>query len=177
MEKLDLYRLGLFMEEEIILVPEEAEEILQKEKLKSKFSTLEKDEDTATSIENAVVEDVPMEGLTAVSSEIDHDVLISYEGGFEKGLLVIYQGKELEEEHREFLIKILGAVSHSIKDIALVAADQINMGNADSIQRLNPHKIMVFGQLNHPINQFKKINYEMVSEEETEYLFADDQYC
>lgn len=100
-------------------------------------------------------------------------VKIKYEGNFGKGVLVIYQGNHLEEGHREFLMKILGAVGCSLKDVALMPSDHVLELPSGSLSRLNPSKVLVFGSFNHALMKFKKENYEC-SGEETVYFFADD---
>lgn len=97
---------------------------------------------------------------------------LRYEGNFEKGILVVYQGKVLDSEHREFLFKVLGAVGCSLKDIALVSTRHLLELPPESIDQLSPSKCLVFGSFNHPVMKFKTTNYEIVSGER-EYFFAD----
>lgn len=97
---------------------------------------------------------------------------LSYEGNFEKGILVVFQGDSLDSGHREFLFKVLGAVGCSLKDVALVPTKHLLELPPESIDHLSPRKCLVFGSFNHPMMKFKKTNYEIVSGER-EYFFAD----
>jgi hypothetical protein len=104
----------------------------------------------------------------------DETVTIEYEGGFEKGVLIGFEGNELSEEHKDLLFKILGAVGCSLKDIALINSTEIEAIPLSSIFELNPTKIILFGLFHHDIMTRKKNNYEITQEGEIEYLFADD---
>ncbi len=153
------------MEEDVFLIPEDVNEI----KLAQKF----KDYDSPIAEVAATVEEptpLPQSNSEASASEEP----IEYEGDFEKRLLVLYQGASLAEDTKGFLLKILQAVSHNLKDIALVSSSQISTLPPNCISHLGPHKVIVFGNLSHPIIQLKEHDYEIKSNEGTEYLFADD---
>ena len=98
---------------------------------------------------------------------------IEYEGGFKQRVLIIYQGDQLGTEVREFLMKVLGAVGCSLKDVALVSSDHLQELPESSIQQLHPQKCLIFGRVNHPIMKEKTQNYEIIHGE-TEYYFGDD---
>ncbi|WP_246581361.1 hypothetical protein [Echinicola shivajiensis] len=155
------------MEEDIVLIPEEAKELL----LARKFNQYE----TNILSENSKVEE-PIENnasdkdnnVSSISSTID------YEGEFEKGLMVIYQGDTLANELKDFLLKILRAVSHSLKDIALVSSTHLESLDPRAVRKLNPHKVLIFGRLNHPLAHLKEVSYEVTAEKDVEYIFVDD---
>src|SRR5690606_38546462 len=76
------------------------------------------------------------------------------------------------DSYREFLMRILGAVGCSLKDVAMVSTNHIHELPTECISQLNPNKCLVFGSLNHPIMKWKTKNYEVISGEAA-YLFAD----
>lgn len=171
MEEMDLSKLSLFMEEDLILIPEDAQELLLANKFKSYTTDLP--------LEEGMVNE-PAENHTSQGEAINEEkeasleTTISYEGEFEKGLLVIYQGEQLDENLKVFLLKILGAVSHSLKDIALVSSNHISGLHPQAVNQMNPHKVLVFGRMSHPIIKLKEVSYEITSHQDVEYLFADD---
>ena len=152
MEKMSIHDLGLILDDEIYLVTEERDQLLALEK----SVTLE---------------------TTSVSSQEEFEeehVQLAFEGGFEKGILVIHEGSSLESNLSEYLFKILGAVSCSLKDIALANSEDTELTSMASITALNPNKIIVFGKVRHEIMMSVKKTYEVHQEDEIEYLFADD---
>ncbi|HLW18941.1 MAG TPA: hypothetical protein VKX33_01385 [Cyclobacteriaceae bacterium] len=142
MEVLDLQQLSLILDQDLVILQEDVPKLLSWQKTDNQEEYTE---------------------------EINE---ITYEGNFEKGILVMFQGNELESSHREFLLKILGAVGCSLKDVALISSGRILELPEESINRLNPRKCLVFGTFSHPIMQFKTSTYEVISGE-TEYFFAD----
>ncbi|AWW29000.1 hypothetical protein DN752_01975 [Echinicola strongylocentroti] len=169
MEEMDIDKLGFFIEEDIFLIPEDAKEILLADKFKDYSDDLPEDHSTASES----LSDGSSPEQAQPNEESGASVALTYEGDFEKSLLVIHQDSPLSEELKGFLLKILRAVSYSLKDIALVSASQVSSLPVNTVQQLNPHKILVFGSLNHPIIQQKENNYEISSDGEVEYLFAD----
>ncbi|MCR9014889.1 hypothetical protein [Aquiflexum gelatinilyticum] len=152
MENLSIHDLGLILDNEIYLLPEETELLLAKR-------------------QNVLLEENPI----AQQEEFEEEaVALEYEGGFEKGILVIYEGKSLESNLSDYLFKILGAVSCSLKDIALASSENTEKTSMASISALNPNRIIVFGKVRHEIMMSVKKTYEVHQEDEIEYLFADD---
>ncbi|WP_225444211.1 hypothetical protein [Echinicola arenosa] len=167
---MDLNKLGLFMDEDIFLIPDDATELL----LANKFKNYGEDLPEETGI---VSEPAPALSPTEVNSNNSQDndiITLSYEGDFEKGLLIIYQGEEMSEDIKAFLLKILRAVSYSLKDIGLVSSVQLSSFPPTALNQLNAHKVIVFGRLSHPIIKLKEANYEITADGDTEYIFADD---
>lgn len=151
MENMGIHELGLILDQEIYILPEEKNQLLTI----SMSSNLE---------ENPISQE-----------EFEEEpVLLEYEGGFEKGILVIYEGKSLESSLSDYLFKILGAVACSLKDIALANSENTEMTTMASITALNPNKIIVFGKVRHEIMMSVKKSYEVHQEDEIEFLFADD---
>jgi len=152
MENMSIHDLGLILDKEIYLLPEETELLLAKK-------------------QNEPLEENPI----AQQEEFEEEaVALDYEGGFEKGILVIYEGKSLESNLSDYLFKILGAVSCSLKDIALTSSENTEKTSMASISALNPNRIIVFGKVRHEIMMSVKKTYEVHQEDDIEYLFADD---
>jgi len=152
MENMTIHELGYILDKEIYILPEEKNQLL-----------------TAVITKNSEVNTISDE-----EEYVDEPMQLTYEGGFEKGILVIYEGKSLESSLSEYLFKILGAVSCSLKDIALANSEDTELTTMSSITALNPNKIIVFGKVRHEIMMSVKKTYEVHQEEEIEYLFADD---
>lgn len=151
MENMGIHELGLILDQEIYILPEEKNQLL-------------------TILMSSNLEENPIS-----QEEFEEEpVLLEYEGGFEKGILVIYEGKSLESSLSEYLFKILGAVACSLKDIALANSENTEMTAMASITALNPNKIIVFGKVRHEIMMSVKKSYEVHQEDEIEFLFADD---
>jgi hypothetical protein len=70
-------------------------------------------------------------------------------------------------------MKILGAVNCSLKDIALLGADQLENMDPAVLDQLNPQKIIVFGLVHHPIMQHKVDLYK-IRDVGYELLFVND---
>jgi len=163
MEDFNLDNLSLFLTDELVVVKEEMAQLqlAQKFKNNSVFAVPESTADAITIEEEAA------------SYQNINDVLKELEGGYEKGIIIIYEGSTLEKELQEFLIKILGAVNCSLKDIALLGADQLENMHPSLLDQLNPKKIMVFGLVHHPVMQHKVDLYK-ITDAGYELLFAND---
>jgi hypothetical protein len=155
---MNLKEISLFITEPIALIPEKAkaQETLEPE------PTALIDEYSDESNDRRQLED----------EEPDLDTA-TYEGNFQKGLLILYQGNELPEGSQVFLMSILKAVNHSLKDIALISEAALRNGHPESITHLNPRNILIFGKLNHPVMQIRKVDYAVI-QQDCAYLFADD---
>ncbi|MCH7412237.1 hypothetical protein MM213_01980 [Belliella sp. R4-6] len=152
MESMNLHHLGMFLDSDIVIVQDEIPALLEKNYNIDLVSDAE-----------AISEEV---------SEEEHDLI--YEGNFEKGILIVYEGSHLEADLREFLFKILGAVNCSLKDIALSSSESVEEVSLAKIDELNANKILIFGKLNHSLFQFKQRDYEIKNENGVEYLYSDD---
>ncbi|MFB9212151.1 hypothetical protein ACFFUR_10055 [Echinicola jeungdonensis] len=174
---MDLNSLKLFLEEELVLIPSELKEIQLAQKLKKQFEGQEEDEEDNIISEMGSSSQVASNGNLMEQEErayLEKNQKLQYEGEIEKGLLIIYQGKQLDNNIREFLFKILGAISFSLKDIALVSSESLSIAQDNSIEQLDPHKVIVFGKINHTIAGLNTAFYEIITEGEREFLFADD---
>lgn len=168
MEKLNLYHLSLLIDEEIVIIEDDIRKHRLSEELKSRHATPINGEYTASGVKPDI------DAIGEPEEEYQEELLkINYEGNFEKGVLIIHQGAQLTGSIRDFLLKILGAVDCSLKDVALVSAIHLQELHEESINQLNPQKCLLFGPVNHPLMNLKHENYSIVGGE-TVYLFADD---
>lgn len=156
MENLSIHHLAMFMDNEIFLLPEDEIIVAEKDSIPSTYQT-------------------PKEELSIVEEDSESSTInLQYEGGFEKGVLVVYQGDSLNADLHQFLFKILNAVGCSLKDIALTSANAFESTSLSDIMTMNPNKIIIFGNFRHDVMMQKKSNYEIINHEGIEYLFADD---
>lgn len=160
MQTLNLHELSLILDQNLVILPEDAQQHLLAENQKPNV-VLAVDHIPETSPQDIVEEEYAVEANE-----------LAYEGNFEKGILVVFQGNSLASSHREFLLKVLGAVGCSLKDVALVSTKHLLESAPESINQLNPHKCLVFGSFNHPIMKYKTSTYETISGDSI-YFFAD----
>lgn len=157
---MNLKEISLFLTEPILLIPEKISKQLHTD---------------IPDISGNVI--LSTEELPSDQNREENDIqeldIASYEGNFQKGLLILYQGSELSEESQTFLMNILKAVNHSLKDIALISEAYLLNGHPDSITRLNPRNMLIFGRLNHPIMKIKKEDYVII-QDDYPCLFAGD---
>ncbi len=160
METLNLQQLSLILDQDLVLLPGDVQ-------LHLTAQHPAPDTNRQLASTTATVSEDPAE------EEYEEEInTLTFEGSFEKGILVVFQGSSLDSSHRDFLLKVLGAVGCSLKDVALVSSTHILELPPEAIDQLNPRKCVVFGSFNHPIMKFKKANYEIVGGER-EYFFAD----
>lgn len=157
---MNLKEISLFLTEPIVLIPDDVSNQVR-------INLSDKSSSAEPSSKEALTDQESEE------NEIEELDIASYEGNFQKGLLILYQGAELSTESQTFLMNVLKAVNHSLKDIALISETALLNGHPDSISRLNPQNILIFGKLNHSIMQMKKENYAIVQDDHT-CLFSDE---
>ncbi|UJP64312.1 hypothetical protein [Mongoliitalea daihaiensis] len=158
MEQMNLHHLSLFIMDDVYLIPgEEAN------------ATIYKTSAQPLPQENSISREEIEENL----KDLDNVKELHYEGNFEKGVLVIIDEVEFKSELKELLFKILGAVNCALKDIALVNASELEGTSIDSIQRINPSKIILFGKVAHDIMHYREDLYKISVEDSIEFLFAD----
>ena len=102
---------------------------------------------------------------------VEEPILIK--GNFSKGILVIHEEANLNAEVMDMLVKMLNACGHSMSEVGLLAAENLENRSLEEFKALNAHVVLKFGRIKHPINQLPISSYEIHTEEETEYLFAD----
>lgn len=98
---------------------------------------------------------------------------IQVQGNFSKGILVLHEESNLNPEVMDMLVKMLHACGHSMTEVGLLAAENLVNRSMEDFQSLNAHVVLKFGRVKHPINQLPINPYEIHTEGETEYLFAD----
>ncbi|EPR65993.1 hypothetical protein [Cyclobacterium qasimii] len=159
---MNLKELSLFLTDELFVIKGEVNEKLAVNKMASRL-------DLNTSTDPIVASEPDLQ-----PTAIEHDPEpIPYEGGFQKSILVIYEGEELKESNRAFLLKVFSAVNLSLKDIALMSEHSLKGSNEDPLEQLNPDKLIIFGTIYHHLMRLKKDNYH-ITQESLDYFFADD---
>ena len=172
MENDSLETLQTFLEDPIFLLPEDQKKIKE-----SLFSTSEIHADEAT---------LKVEKSTDLSAETPEKSILPEEvhsapvldpiqvrGNFTKGILVIHEESRLNSDVMDMLVKMLNACGHSMTEVGLLAAESLENRSMEDFQALNAHVVLKFGRVKHPINQLPITPYEIHTEGETEYLFAD----
>ncbi|MFO7825064.1 MAG: hypothetical protein R6V72_14075 [Cyclobacterium sp.] len=154
--------LSLFLTEDLYVIKNEIHEKMAADQLATR---MELAAETSNVVEEPQIEE-------AGTEEQDPEP-IQFEGAFQKSILVIYQGDQLQESSREFLFKVFRAVNLSLKDIALVSEKSLKDSNEDPLIQLDPNKMILFGTLHHPLMKMKKNNYH-ISQEPFDYFFADE---
>lgn len=155
MEENSIHHFSLFLDTPIYLLPEEKSSLIHAPSSKEQEKTAPQEEEIPVEISQGIQE-------------------LVYDGGFEKGVLVVYEENYLADGIKELLFRILDAVGCSLKDIALAGAEALSGTGMEQIEALNPVKVIVFGQPKHSLLQLKKKTYDIQMIEETEYLFADN---
>jgi hypothetical protein len=180
MENASLEELQSLIEEEIYLIPEDRKAIL--DQLEGKPSGKTEIKPTAKVI--PPVQDLPRqepvsapvyepqpESQTVVEEPLVEPIAIR--GNFSKGVLILHEEGELNAEVMDMLVKMINACGHSMNEVGLVASESLEGRSMEDFLSLNAHTVLKFGRIKHPINAMPAPAYEVFSENETEYLFAD----
>ena len=173
MENDSLESLSAFLEEPIFLLEEDQKSIAAALQV-SVGSEIAPAEVLNTSISSR--ENVATDSLTPTDQEIKLEAVeepIPIKGNFSKGILVIHEEANLNAEVMDMLVKMLNACGHSMSEVGLLAAENLENRSLEEFKALNAHVVLKFGRIKHPINQLPINSYEIHTEEETEYLFAD----
>ena len=173
MENDSLESLSAFLEEPIFLLEEDQKSIAAALQV-SIGSEVAPAEVLNTSISSN--ENVATDTLRPTDQEINLEAveeLIPIKGNFSKGILVIHEEANLNAEVMDMLVKMLNACGHSMSEVGLLAAENLENRSLEEFKALNAHVVLKFGRIKHPINQLPINSYEIHTEEETEYLFAD----
>lgn len=172
MENHSLEELKSLIEEEIYLIPEDREAIL---------ASLDSAPDTRTESPKPPVQSsdaaaaAPSPARQAPPAQVEDLVPepIPVKGNFSKGVLILHEEASLREDLMEMLVKMINACGHSMAEIGLLPAKDLEGRSMEEFKALNAHTILKFGRVNHPINAVQARPYEVHAERETEYLFAD----
>lgn len=173
MENDSLESLSAFLEEPIFLLEEDQKSLAAALQV-SVGSEIAPAEVLNTSISSR--ENVATDSLTPTDQEIKLEAVeepIPIKGNFSKGILVIHEEANLNAEVMDMLVKMLNACGHSMSEVGLLAAENLENRSLEEFKALNAHVVLKFGRIKHPINQLPINSYEIHTEEETEYLFAD----
>ena len=173
MENDSLESLSLFLEEPIFLLEADQKSIAAA-LLTSVGSEAWPAEELKASISSN--ENIASDTLTPTDQEIKLESVeeqIPIKGDFSKGILVIHEEANLNAEVMDMLVKMLNACGHSMSEVGLLAAENLENRSLEEFKALNAHVVLKFGRIKHPINQLPINSYEIHTEEETEYLFAD----
>jgi hypothetical protein len=177
MEHDSLEALKSLIEEELYLIPEDRAAILEQlthqptTSASSKPTAMEVREEVAPTYESAP-KSIPTPDPQVLAEEPASEP-IPIRGKFSKGVLVIHEVAELAPEVMDMLVKMINAVGHSMTEVGLVASEQLEGRSMEELLALNPHIVLKFGRIKHPINALPAPSYEIFVENETEYLFAD----
>jgi hypothetical protein len=173
MENDSLESLSAFLEEPIFLLEEDRKrlaESLQVSGGKEAMSAVEQPVAFSSSENTATDALTPIDQETKLES-VEEPIPIK--GNFSKGILVIHEETNLNPEVMDMLVKMLNACGHSMSEVGLLAAENLENRSMEDFKALNAHVVLKFGRIKHPINQLPISSYEILTEEETEYLFAD----
>ncbi len=172
MENDSLESLQTFLEDSIFLLPEDQKKIEQ-----SLFGTSESQVGNKTVF---VEKSADLSAETGEKSNLPEEVQstpvldpIQVRGNFTKGILVLHEESNLNSEVMDMLVKMLNACGHSMTEVGLLAAESLENRSMEDFQALNAHVVLKFGRVKHPLNQLPVTPYEIHTEGETEYLFAD----
>jgi len=173
MEIDSLESLSAFLEEPIFLLEADRKRIAAAMQVSGGNEALPAEEQQVAFSSN---ESPATDALTPVDHEtklesIEEPILIK--GNFSKGILVIHEEANLNAEVMDMLVKMLNACGHSMSEVGLLAAENLENRSLEEFKALNAHVVLKFGRIKHPINQLPISSYEIHTEEETEYLFAD----
>ncbi len=162
MESENLNDLSSLITEEIYFIPGE-------------FETKAETKKTTDSIkEESVVAEPALEAPIKKSEEPEvAKEPIQIRGEFAQQVLVLHEEDELPQEALDLLSKILGAVNHSMADVALLSSAELEGRTMEEFKEIGAHKIIRFGRIKHAINATPAPEYQVHSDEETEFLFVD----
>ncbi|REG94221.1 hypothetical protein C8N25_10146 [Algoriphagus antarcticus] len=133
-------------------------------------------QDTNPSVEKEKPKTLPktihLESAIPPKEELKPEPL-TVRGKFEKGILVLHEEQQLRPEVMEMLVNMINAVGHSMNEIGLLSSRELEGRTLTELYDLNAHIVLKFGRIKHPINALPASDYQIHTEDETEYLFAD----
>lgn len=168
MENDSLNSLKLFLQEDIYLIGEEADLILGRQDMPHAVEV--NSQHISPETEDSKEE---IEAQETLIQEVKEPTPPLVRGGFEKGILILHEEEALNEEIMDMLSKIISAVNQSMTDIGLLSSKELEGKSLEEFQAINAHKVIKFGRISHPINALPIHDYQIKTEGETEFLFAD----
>ncbi|MBN3582257.1 hypothetical protein JYB64_07640 [Algoriphagus aestuarii] len=163
MENPSLQELQFFLEEDLFLLQED----------KKKYSDPGKVSEinaSSPTLENVVKESSENYTTESTPEEI---VPIPMKGNFSNGLLIVHEEDELSDQVMDMLVKMINAVGRSMNEVGIVCSSNLEGRSMEDFDALNAHVVLKFGRIKHPVNTIPAIPYEVFTDEETQYLFAD----
>lgn len=164
MEKSTIGQLQYFLTEDLFLIKEDIPSLLNQTASNHSYSS--ENQEYLQSGDST-------DSLTSEAEEPLNPEPILVRGQFEKGILILHEEDQLSEEIMELLSKILQAVGLSMNSVGLVSSEGLLGRSLEEFNALNAHTVIKFGRIQHPINSLPINTYQVHTEEETEYLFAD----
>lgn len=158
MENISIHHLQHFITEDLFLLKEDM------------GSPHEVKEHVLKNTPKPPVPEIPEE--KAIVAEIKAEP-IQVRGNFEKGVLILHEEDSLKPEVMDMLVKMINAVGHSMNEVGLLNSASLEGRTMEDFKNLNPHTVLKFGRIKHPVNSVLTATYEVYSEDETEYLSAD----
>ena len=165
MEKISLHELQFFLEEDLFLIPED------KQQLENSSSQVVQPSSESTSSE--VQESKEVYDSPIIEEEKIESEPIQVKGSFSNGLLIVHEEEELNAEVMDMLVKMINAVGKSMNEVGMVSSEILEGRSLEDFMALNAHTILKFGRISHPVNSVPAIPYEVYTDRETQYLFAD----
>lgn len=177
MQQVKIQNLSFLEEDEIFLLPEDAHQIRSQFVSSNEENSLisserEEQKEKIANFNNPESEGGPQKEAEEVIQEAVQES-IPLQGNFTKGILIVHEEEKLNAEIMDMLVKMITACGHSMNEVGLVSSLTLENRSMEEFQALNAHVVIKFGRIKHPINQFSFGTYEIQSEGETEYLFAD----
>lgn len=161
MEKISLQELQFVIEDSLFLTEED----------KKSYQSVD-----STSAPESVKETVHEERTSYAQEEKVEKAEITpieVQGNYTNGLLILHEEEQVKPELMEMLVNMMNAVGKSMNEVGLLSSSKLEGKTLEDFNALNGHIILKFGRIQHPINSVPAIPYEVYTEDETQYLFAD----
>lgn len=181
MENESLENLKSFLVEELFLIPDDLKKL--EDELQGLSSTGSTQANTnprelkiANGLDLAVKDASRLHSVKTEFEDLNEEIkqeAIPLKGNFTKGILIIHEESELSPDVMDMLVKMINACGHSMAEVGMVSSENLENRSMEDLNALNSHVILKFGRIKHPVNALPSQAYEIFTEGETEYLFAD----
>jgi hypothetical protein len=180
MENESLENLKSFLEDELYLIPgdlkkleEELEGTSSINQSSGNLNQLNQEVQKTFEL-NSSTENIPKEKIDSLELKYEaKSEPIPLKGNFSKGILILHEESELSLEIMDMLVKMINACGHSMAEVGMASSENLENRSMEDFQALNSHIVLKFGRIKHPVNAIPSTSYEIFTEGETEYLFAD----
>lgn len=179
MENESLENLKSFLEEELFLIPEDLKKLEDELQGLTVVAVSAKLNGTSPAVDqgsNLLESDLNKSIENTDIQELKNEAKIEpipLKGNFSKGILILHEESELSPEVMDMLVKMINACGHSMAEVGMVSSENLENRSMEDFQALNSHVVLKFGRIKHPVNALPSQAYEIFTEGETEYLFAD----